>query len=594
MADNSYKNDLIYVQNELLGDIKNVEKKLELKLKKNNQSFEEYKIALEKKMNYLENAYNILLQKTQNTKNNESFNENKIIHDINSINQKMEGNFFILKNDVNNVRKELRDSNYKYEKLISDNLKIPGLVGYKSKFTNFGEFLQNLYKIYNDLLKSKTQQESDFIKYKEKMNNAFAFNKSQFEIIENKIGKKLELKLDDFSKNNNEKISLLEERINTISIENGKYSSDLLAKCNDLTDKCNKIDDILKNALEEYNDKFITFKNTYKKLNEKMIEIEEKYNSFEEKLKSIKDELLTINTIKRISNINIFENRIKDLEKQYLTIENEIKTYKEKNDKEDYFEKFYRNKSSRRTSKNLLYNLSRNESNSIFEKIEKRKMKKSEINDDKNELELLLSSTNSLKNINNQAIEEKKEIFSKTKNILNNKEISKSHKLSRNSYISNKNKFNNSSSRVISGKIFNRFPFISYIQKKDNANNTLNIKREKFLNKAKDNSKENNNKNKEEKIILGDLKNKKGKESNDKNSTTSYHTNIYLDKKIDFLGKSMVNNYNKIITQINFIKKNFVNDENHKTIKLRDKKGKNNSIKNINNSTIFSSDKNLL
>ena len=49
MADNSYKNDLIYVQNELLGDIKNVEKKLELKLKKNNQSFEEYKIALEKK-----------------------------------------------------------------------------------------------------------------------------------------------------------------------------------------------------------------------------------------------------------------------------------------------------------------------------------------------------------------------------------------------------------------------------------------------------------------------------------------------------------------------------------------------------------------
>ena len=59
----------------------------------------------------------------------------------------------------------------------------------------------------------------------------------------------------------------------------------------------------------------------------------------------------------------------------------------------------------------------------------------------------------------------------------------------------------------------------------------MNIKREKFLNKAKDNSKENNNKNKEEKIILGDLKNKKGKESNDKNSTTSYHTNIYLDKK---------------------------------------------------------------
>ena len=74
----NYKNDLMYVQNELLGDIKNIENKIELKFKKNNQSFEEYKTALDKKMNYLENAYNALLQKAQNTKDKEVLDEKKI------------------------------------------------------------------------------------------------------------------------------------------------------------------------------------------------------------------------------------------------------------------------------------------------------------------------------------------------------------------------------------------------------------------------------------------------------------------------------------------------------------------------------------
>ena len=83
MADNSFKNELMYIQNELLGDIKNVEKKLEVKLKKNNQSFEEYKIVLEKKLDYLENVYNALIQRTQPTKIDEGFDEKKIFYKIN-------------------------------------------------------------------------------------------------------------------------------------------------------------------------------------------------------------------------------------------------------------------------------------------------------------------------------------------------------------------------------------------------------------------------------------------------------------------------------------------------------------------------------
>ena len=562
MADNSFKNELMYIQNELLGDIKNVEKKLEVKLKKNNQSFEEYKIVLEKKLDYLENVYNALIQRTQPTKIDEGFDEKKIFYEINSINQKMENNYFILKNDINSLRNEMKDSTYKYEKIISDNLQIPGLIGYKSKFLNISEFLQNLYKKYNDLYKSKSQQESDFIKYKEKLNNAFTFNRNQFEIIESKIINRLELRLNDFSKNNTESINLLEEKINTMREENGKNSEDLFAQCNDLSYRFNKIDDVLKSSIEEYNGRFITYKNSFKK-------IEEKIKSFEEILNSIKEQLqISINTNKNITNKNIsnitnLDIRIKDLEKQYLTIKNEHEDLE--------IEKFYRNKSPKKEKKEIK-NSNKNESNSISEQ---RDIKNPEINNIKNES----SSANYHKKNDNQTFEERKTEFSKTKNILNNIKFSKKHKLSRNTFKSKKERFNNSSSRVISGKIFNRFPFISYIQNdnKENINNTLSRKKTKFLNKEKNESKENIHKNKMEKDIFEDLMDKKEKESK-KQKIKSYNNNIYLDKKIDILGKSMVNNYNKIINQINFLKENFINNEIRKTIKLKDNKGNNNSI----------------
>ena len=57
----------------------------------------------------------------------------------------------------------------------------------------------------------------------------------------------------------------------------------------------------------------------------------------------------------------------------------------------------------------------------------------------------------------------------------------------------------------------------------------------------------------------------------------------------------MIDYFNKIIRQINFLKKIVFNNEKYKTIKLKDSKENNESIKHLNNSTIVSFDKkNLL
>lgn len=56
-------NELMHIQNELLGDIKNVESRVNDKIKIINQSFEEQKILNEQKLKSIEKTINTLLQK---------------------------------------------------------------------------------------------------------------------------------------------------------------------------------------------------------------------------------------------------------------------------------------------------------------------------------------------------------------------------------------------------------------------------------------------------------------------------------------------------------------------------------------------------
>ena len=72
-------------------------------------------------------------------------------------------------------------------------------------------------------------------------------------------------------------------------------------------------------------------------------------------------------------------------------------------------------------------------------------------------------------------------------------------------------------------------------------------------------------------------------DSNDKIVGSNYKYR-YLDKKIDILGKVMVESFNKIILQMNFFKNNNINKNDLKEIKSKDNKDQNeNDDKNYKN-----------
>ena len=531
------KNDLMIIQNELLGDIKNVEIKLNERIKLLSQSFEEQKSGFEKKINVLEKAYNSLLQLTEPKKSIDDSKEKEIISEINIINKALEENSSRLEIKINDLQENLKETTYKYDRAIADNFVIPGLVGAKAPFKSLRELIETTYKKSNDSLKLKEKQGMDLKKYKEKMENIISMNKSELTTMESKLNKTFQSQIKDLEKKFNERIDITEERINTMRVENGKYTYDLLAQGKEIKNDCEQMNKELRNSLNEHNKEFLNYINIFKEAEEKLINFEEKYNTFKSDLNSINENFENIN--KKNSNL---ENKIKDIEKTILNSKRSI---------HDYFENTEISKSNINSGF-----IEEDEKNSFLSN----RMKKLDIKKIQNDRKNLISK--SYLKSNGFQISEDNEENTKINSLLFDAEFFGDSKQLGNSFnyefLNDTDKIKRAKlthARVRSGKILSHFPFISHdIISSNNEEVVNNINREK-----------------KQILKLSPDYIKKKKIQKEINFPYNNHKYKYLDKKIDILGKAMVNSFNKIILQINYLKKTTGLSEKEQTNPLNSK-----------------------
>jgi len=531
------KNDLMIIQNELLGDIKNVEIKLNEKIKLLSQSFEEQKSGFEKKINVLEKAYNSLLQLTEPKKSIDDSKEKEIISEINILNKALEENSSRLEIKINDLQENLKETTYKYDRAIADNFVIPGLVGAKAPFKSLRELIETTYKKSNDSLKLKEKQGMDLKIYKEKMENIISMNKSELTTMESKLNKTFQSQIKDLEKKFNERIDITEERINTMRVENGKYTYDLLAQGKEIKNDCEQMNKELRNSLNEHNKEFLNYINIFKEAEEKLNNFEEKYNTFKSDLNSINENFENIN--KKNSNL---ENKIKDIEKTILNSKRSI---------HDYLENTEISKSNINSGF-----IEEDEKNSFLSN----RMKKLDIKKIQNERKNLISK--SYLKSNGFQISEDNEENTKINSLLFDAEFFGDSKQLGNSFnyefLNDTDKIKRAKlthARVRSGKILSHFPFISHdIISSNNEEVVNNINREK-----------------KQILKLSPDYIKKKKIQKEINFPYNNHKYKYLDKKIDILGKVMVNSFNKIILQINYLKKTTGLSEKEQTNPLNSK-----------------------
>jgi len=244
--------DLIIFKEDWLKELRNYKTKISNSV---NVEFEKYSGLLEKSnqnLNYYEKDKSTFMSKIDFVQEKE-----KLFEEVIDKTNVLKNEIMIDQLHISNCRKDIDNSCYKYDKVIADNLIVPGIIGKSCKFQNLKEYI-----IYN----------------KEEMNNAFAGNRQNAAEL-NLLKKKVDANTGQL----NTKITSLEYRL----------SNFIATRYHELDDKFDRLYEELNkrmnSLLHEVNSNIEERKNELAKL--KNFVFEENTKNIES-VKGIKDDMI--------------------------------------------------------------------------------------------------------------------------------------------------------------------------------------------------------------------------------------------------------------------------------------------------------------
>ena len=300
------QNDFIYFKNELLKDLKEIESKINDKVKTTLEKNEEKILSIDTKINLCREKI-LELSSIINSDKSQSENINKLI----IFKSKTEDKISLYDKKIKELKDYLNESIYSMNKSINENINYPGIIGINSKFPNFHAYIDFVISNINNLNS-----------FKEKM---VALDIKNYKNNLDKIMKSYKIQIDSFmnsTKNlNTENLLVCDNKISDLFklFENKLDEEKNLLKKNieEISEKYNKMNINMENIKNEFNDKIGKNKDENEKKFEKLNLLNEKYlndidilnkkieennenikqinNQIDEKMKSQEEKLLSKN-----------------------------------------------------------------------------------------------------------------------------------------------------------------------------------------------------------------------------------------------------------------------------------------------------------
>lgn len=282
---NYIREDLLFFKDDVLKDIRKSEEKLNSKIEKLNKDFSEIKEVFQKKIENLSNKLSHI---------NIDITDNKNLHEkiknFQPFISKTENDLLTLNLKLNATKNDVKDSYYKYEKLINENIIYPGIIGNNARFPNFRNFIDFVLSNIHLIEEFKEEIKSlDFNDYKIKINSEIKGLRFQIDNI----------RCSKYNIDNSIKESITK-------LQNFNYEYD--KKLNENTQEINSFKLKIDNDLNKFNQKI---DNVQKDLNDKYLEqVSEIKNIKEIKIQNINNDN---NSIKNIFNENNNEKNILEI-----------------------------------------------------------------------------------------------------------------------------------------------------------------------------------------------------------------------------------------------------------------------------------------
>ena len=258
------RNDLNIFENEILKDIKSLEKKFNDKITVISTNFQNSSILMEQKYE------NTKVKMEEIMKNLESQSAiDKINQRLDKFNSKFEEKISFYNSKISAFEKDLSNVCFKYDKIFLNNISSPGLIGDGCPYPSMKVFLKYVNDKIKDVLSSKDKFVVDFKSYENWVKLTLdKFKKEQIN-SENKHLEFLEKEITKYDKRSLEKTNIVEEKLNSIRIENGSYNFNFKKKSEELEEKIKIFENMNNNIIsicKDYKHEYMQIKNKFNDL----------------------------------------------------------------------------------------------------------------------------------------------------------------------------------------------------------------------------------------------------------------------------------------------------------------------------------------
>ena len=241
------RGDLLLFKEDILKSIKELKKELNNKITERLESCNNLLEISNKKLYDYETDKNTFLK-------NVTFVEekNEILSKINELKLNLKNEINVHSLHIDKCQRDISNMGFKYDKIVTSNLMIPGLVGPMCRFGNLKDYIlsnrreistinSNISVTKDDLKNTKRNLadfKEEFLKF-EKMNEPAyqAYANLKADQVENKFKSEFEMAT---------------QRITEVRIENATYAQNFIEREKELKDYLNKMDEMKKSFNEDY------------------------------------------------------------------------------------------------------------------------------------------------------------------------------------------------------------------------------------------------------------------------------------------------------------------------------------------------------
>ena len=305
MKPQAIKMDILLFKNEVLHEIKQMEKSISEKNKESSEMIKTQVQVFDKKMNFINEKISSLTNKIIG-----GIKIEEKINTLFSAREKLLDETTSNRIKISFLEKEFRDSINRIDDIIKGSILYPGVIGIKGKFSNFHGFIDFVLSESNINNNFREKNIMDLSSYKLKIEKALQTLGFKVENILSSCNSFTLSKIKESQEKFDNSFGQYKEKLNEVRIENSNYVIQLEKDTKDLRDETNivksmktdifsKVDnDVLNMKKDNMNiiETFNTYKEDFKKINEDIKKLEKNIeNLILQKIKVLFEEQKQIN-----------------------------------------------------------------------------------------------------------------------------------------------------------------------------------------------------------------------------------------------------------------------------------------------------------